>query len=66
MIALREDRVRAIYEAHGLEVEYICFGEWCGRPLAGAGYQDEIVARKADRLWEPGVVADVGPEPETG
>jgi ubiquinone/menaquinone biosynthesis C-methylase UbiE len=43
-VALEESLIREMYARHGLEIDEIAFGSWCGR--AGArGYQDMIIAR---------------------
>lgn len=45
VIFLNENTIRQLYQKHGLTIDAINYGTWCGRDVVG-GYQDEIIGIK--------------------
>jgi SAM-dependent methyltransferase len=57
-VAYPEEMARAILQDHGLEVQQILFGSWCGRKNTVSG-QDIVIGRKAipdNRSRDAGIV----------
>jgi SAM-dependent methyltransferase len=43
VVCFRQDLVAEMHSRHGLEIDKINYGTWCGREVVG-GYQDEVIA----------------------